>query len=74
MTVDVTNAAAGHSLPTGSPLRQLVLEVRADGYGGEHFREERVYMRKVANQQGTVIGQEDFAFMKSAKVVSDTRL
>ena len=74
VTVDVSNAAAGHSLPTGSPLRQLVLEVRADGYGGEHLREERVYRRKVADQQGTEIGQEDLAFMKAAKVLSDTRL
>jgi hypothetical protein len=47
----------GHSLPAGPPLRQLVLEVRADSYGGEHLREERVYMRKVADQQGAEIGQ-----------------
>jgi hypothetical protein len=72
--VDLTNAAAGHSLPTGSPLRQLVLEVRADSYGGEHFREERTYARKVADPQGAEIGREHVAFMKAAKVLSDTRL
>jgi hypothetical protein len=74
VTVDVTNQKAGHYLPTGSPLRQLVLEVRADGYGGEHFREERVYARKVADAHGTVLMREHFAFMKAANVVSDTRL
>jgi hypothetical protein len=72
--VDVTNQTAGHYLPTGSPLRQLVLEVRADSYGGQHFREERVYMRKVADQHGTVLMREHFAFLKGAQVVSDTRL
>lgn len=74
VTVDVANQKAGHYLPTGSPLRQLVLEVRADGYGGEHFREERVYARTVADTHGTVLQREHFAFMKGAKVVSDTRL
>jgi predicted CXXCH cytochrome family protein len=74
VTVEVANQKAGHYLPTGSPLRQLVLEVRADGYGGEHFREERVYARKVADAHGTVLMREHFAFMKAAKVAADTRL
>jgi predicted CXXCH cytochrome family protein len=74
VTVDVTNQKAGHYLPTGSPLRQLTLEVRADGYRGEHFREERIYARKVADSNGTPLMREHLAFMKAAKVVSDTRL
>ncbi len=72
--VDVTNAAAGHSVPTGSPLRQIVLEVRADGYGGQHFREQRVYRRVVADQQGKEIDREPAAFLRGASVLSDTRL
>ena len=74
VTVEVANQTAGHYLPTGSPLRQLVLEVRADSYGGQHFSEERVYARKVADQHGTVLMREHFAFLRGAKVVSDTRL
>jgi nitrate/TMAO reductase-like tetraheme cytochrome c subunit len=74
ITVDVANQKAGHYLPTGSPLRQLVLELRVDGYGGEHFREERTYARSVADTHGTVLMREHFAFLKGAKVVSDTRL
>ena len=72
--VEVANAAAGHYVPTGSPLRQLVLELRADSYDGRHFREERVYRRAVADQNGAAITREHMAFMKAAKVVSDTRL
>jgi hypothetical protein len=74
VTVDVANLTAGHYLPTGSPLRQLVMEVRADSSGGQHFREERVYARKVADEHGTVLMREHFAFLKAARLLSDTRL
>ncbi len=74
VSVEVSNKTAGHYLPTGSPLRRLVLEVRADSYGGQHFREERVYMRQVADKDGSALMREDFAFLKGAKVLSDTRL
>jgi hypothetical protein len=72
--VDVANVAAGHYVPTGSPLRQIVLEVRADGYGGQHFREQRVYRRAVADRQGKEIDREPTAFLRAASVLSDTRL
>lgn len=74
VTVDVTNQTAGHYVPTGSPLRQIVLEVRADGYSGQHFREERVYARAIADEQGVPVTREHTAFLKGAKVISDTRL
>jgi len=72
--VDLTNQLAGHYMPTGSPLRQLVLEVRAESYSGSQFHEERILTRKVADQHGTLLGREHFVFVKGAKVVSDTRL
>jgi hypothetical protein len=72
--VDVANATAGHFVPTGSPLRQIVLEVKADAYNGQHFREQRVYRRTVADQQGKEIDREPTAFLRGASVLSDTRL
>lgn len=74
VTVDIANQGAGHYVPTGSPLRQLVLEVRADSYDGKHYREQRVYSRVIADQQGKRIDREDLAFLKGAKTISDTRL
>jgi len=74
VTVDVANAAAGHYVPTGSPLRKIVLELRADSYDGKHFRQERVYRRTVAGQDGTPLEREHLAFVKAAKTTSDTRL
>jgi len=72
--VDVTNQGAGHMVPTGSPLRKLILQVSAAPFGGKPFQEERVFTRVVADQQGKVLNREDLVFMKAAKVVSDTRL
>ena len=72
--VDITNRAAGHYVPTGSPLRQLILEVRADSFDGRRFEEKRVYRRTVADQRGETLTQEHLAFLTAAKVVSDTRL
>jgi len=74
VSVEVANQTAGHYLPTGSPLRQIVMELRADSAGGQHFREERVYARQVADQHGTPLMREHFAFLKAAKVLSDSRL
>jgi hypothetical protein len=74
VTVEVENQTAGHYLPTGSPLRQLVMELRADSAAGQHFTEQRIYARTVADQHGTVMMREHFAFLRAAKLVSDTRL
>ena len=72
--VDVTNQGAGHMVPTGSPLRRLILELRAIPYSGKQYREERVFTRTVAGRNGKVLDREDLVFLKAAKVVSDTRL
>jgi hypothetical protein len=74
VTVDVTNHGAGHYVPTGSPLRQLVLEVRAEQQPGGRFREERVYTRRIADDKGTPLEREHAVFMRGARVLSDTRL
>jgi hypothetical protein len=49
ISVEVTNARAGHSVPGGPPLRSIVLEVRGyDSFGFEVFRDESVvFARRV---------------------------
>jgi len=74
VVVKLTNQGAGHYVPTGSPLRQLILEVNADSYSGQHFSEQRVYRRTVADRRGEVLNSEPLVFIKGAKVVTDTRL
>jgi hypothetical protein len=74
VVVKLTNQGAGHYVPTGSPLRQLILDLRADSYAGQHFSEQRVYRRTVADRSGTVLNREPLVFIKGARVVTDTRL
>jgi hypothetical protein len=74
VVIEVASREAGHYVPTGSPLRQLVLELTVDSYDGRRFREERVYRRAVADKAGNPPGTEHDAFRSAAKVVSDTRL
>ncbi len=72
--VDVTNQGAGHMVPTGSPLRKLILQVNVAPFSGKHYHKERVFTRVVADQHGRILHREDLVFMKAARVVSDTRL
>ena len=74
ISVEVANVGAGHHVPTGSPLRQVVLELRADAYNGKRFREERFYRRVIADRSGAPLGREHQAFVNGAKIISDTRL
>ena len=72
--VDVTNQGAGHMVPTGSPLRKLILKVTTSPFGGQSLQQQRVFTRVVADQKGKILNREDLVFMRAAKVVSDTRL
>jgi len=74
VVVKLTNQGAGHYVPTGSPLRQLILEVNAESYAGQRFSEQRVYRRTVADATGKVVNSEPLVFVKGAKVLTDTRL
>jgi hypothetical protein len=73
VTVELANIASGHYVPTGSPLRQLILDVQAESRGAVQVQ-TRIYHRKVADAAGAAITQEYAAFLTAAKVTSDTRL
>ena len=74
VVVDVTNRGAGHYVPTGSPLRQLVLEVRADTDNGQHQVQERVYCQTVVDGEGKPVEREHMVFERGSKIAADTRL
>jgi len=74
IVVEVTNRGAGHSVPTGSPMRQLILELRADPYGGAPMSDRRVFRRTVADAKDAPIEREPQAFLKGAKEISDSRI
>ena len=74
VTVVMENVGAGHHVPTGSPMRELTLDLTVDPYGREGFRERRSYRRVVADRAGKAVKREHLVFFKGAKVISDTRL
>jgi len=74
IVVEVTNRGAGHSVPTGSPMRQLILEVHAAPYGGAAMSDRRVFRRTVVDAKGAAIVSEPQGFIKGAKETSDTRI
>jgi hypothetical protein len=74
VVVKLTNRGAGHDVPTGSALRQLIMDLQADSLDGHHFSEQRIYRRTVADRNGTLLNREDLVFIKGARVVTDTRL
>jgi len=74
VVVKLSNRGAGHDVPTGSALRQLILDLQAESLDGHHFSEERIYRRTVADRSGALLNREDLVFIKGAHVVEDTRL
>jgi hypothetical protein len=75
VTVVLTNAAAGHSVPGGLSTKSLVLTVGVETADGklEHGR-TRVYRRDLKDARGTVLKTVPDLFLKAASVGRDTRL
>jgi len=48
--------------------------VRAESNDSLHIRGERVYVRQLADLNGTPVERKPHAFLKAAKVLRDTRL
>ncbi len=74
VTVQLHNRAAGHRLPSGSPVRRLNLVVRVEGYDGSRAEQERTYTRRVADVQGRELDFEHLVFLRGARELSDNRL
>lgn len=72
--VGLANVAAGHYVPTGSPLRQLILEIQASNGAAVVFRDKRIYARSVVGSNGVALTREHDSFLDSVKTLSDTRL
>jgi hypothetical protein len=77
VVVYVTNAEAGHSLPTGIPSRKVILTVKLlDPRGQELESKEVVYRRVLVDGEGREIPEENIKdmFLKATSVKSDNRI
>jgi len=74
MDVDLINVGAGHSIPTGSAARQILLEIRVDGSSGKAHQATRTYDRVLTDAAGVPLSRDVEFFSRAAKVKSDTRI
>ena len=77
VVVYVTNAEAGHALPTGIPSRKVILTVKlSDARGQELEKKEVVYRRVLVDGEGKEIPEENIKdmFLKAVSVKSDNRI
>ncbi len=74
VAVRISNSGAGHAVPTGSPMRRVILEVCAIAYGGKEQCEQKIYSRKLAGRDGKALALEHLAFIRASQAVTDTRL
>ena len=72
--VIVRNRGAGHMVPTGSPLRRLVLSVEVYTSLGRRLTAERIYQRVIADEKGALLSDEPSVWIRGARVASDNRL
>jgi len=72
--VEVANIGSGHSIPTGMPTRQLILEVVLFAEGREVTRFTREYQKKLLDKQGKPIFEDYMAVLDARTVMQDNRL
>lgn len=74
VTMRIANRGAGHALPTGSPLRSIVMEVEVDSGLGQRQRVSRTFARTVVDEQGGELLDEAGVWLRGARESADTRI
>lgn len=72
--VSVHNDGAGHSVPTGSPNRKVILAMEVVTDSGHEYREQRVYEKVVADKSSREIRDDSRIFTEAVSELSDTRI
>ena len=73
--VDLTNTGAGHKMPTGLPVKKIILEVKVEDANGDRQSQQKVYQKVLADAQGKAMTRVvDLMLGKGTTVVSDNRI
>lgn len=71
----VINKESGHKIPTGSPMRRMVLEVALiSKQGKEIAKKSVVYQKVLVDATGKVLTEPAEMFYNAARVASDNRI
>lgn len=75
VNLEVTNAHAGHSLPTGTPERYLLLTVQSYDKSGRTLESiKKTYRKTIVDVNGSEIYSDGDVFLNGVKITSDNRL
>ncbi|MBI5015371.1 MAG: hypothetical protein HZB55_07750 [Deltaproteobacteria bacterium] len=71
----LTNAGAGHSIPTGNPLRKVIVDFSAYSALNRLVHKEQVVLsKKFADKDGKALSTDLDVLLKAARVVEDNRI
>lgn len=73
--VHITNAESGHMLPTGIPIRRLVLTIALKSTNDAEISSARkVYRKVLTDKYGTIIENAPDMFLSATAIYSDNRI
>jgi len=74
LVVRLKNKGAGHAVPTGMPVRHIVLELLVETETGRSFHEQRTYGKYYKDSRGKTIEQVADLFGEGVQLQSDSRI
>ena len=74
ISIEVANVGAGHKVPTGSPLKKVVLRLDVKGDSGRILSDERHYERVVLDGNGLPLSLDSHILLQAAAIDRDTRI
>jgi len=72
--IDVTNARAGHAVPTGTQPREVVLEVTVQDADGRTESQKKTFGKKIADADGKVIAPGGGACVNGNKIIENSSI
>lgn len=71
----VTNKESGHKIPTGAPMRRIILEVTLLSREGKEIAKKSVtYQKVLVDASGKILTEPAEMFLTSARLASDNRI
>lgn len=72
--IDVTNARAGHAVPTGTQPREVILEVVVKDADGRTESQKKTFGKKIADVDGKVITPGGAACVNGKRIVENSSI
>ncbi|MBI5117239.1 hypothetical protein HZA56_12260 [Candidatus Poribacteria bacterium] len=76
ITVEVTNTGSGHRIPTGTPSRELLLEISLLSVSANQLiqKKELVFDKTLTDKHGRILDGDAEIMLSAGRILSDTRI